>query len=66
MMGKLGGEADDPESSGTAAAAALSAYAEFVLEPRGGVEIKSKGFGELPNAPPTVCIEGARVGLGPG
>ena len=56
MMGKLGGEADDPESSGTsAAAAALSAYAEFVLEPRGGVEIKSKGFGARPRVKLSSC-----------
>ena len=55
MMGKLGGEADDPESSGTAAAVALSAYAEFVLEPRGGVEIKSKGFGARPRVKLSSC-----------
>ena len=45
MEGKL--VADAPEGLGpTSAAVALSVYADFIIEPRGGVEIKSKGVGE--------------------
>ena len=49
MAGKL--VADKCDRSGpsgviASAAVALSVYTDFIIEPRGGVEIKSKGLGE--------------------
>ena len=49
MEGKL--VADAPECLGpdpTATAVALSVYADFIIEARGAIEIKSKGLGERP------------------